>query len=328
MISTRLRGIKPIYFGLVLLIYTVWIWYMSATDSWSLFSEFWPASLTMMLGSFVAGATAEGGGAVAYPVFTKVLQISSEESRNFSLMIQSFGMGMASVFILERKIKIIPRVIYLVSAGGLIGMIAGSFFIFIPSPYPKILFTFITTAFGLALILNTYVFKRGINQGIKFNRHIRVFMLIVGIFGGIFTAQVGSGIDALTFMVLTLAFGLDEKISIPSTVIIMAVMSIAGFLIHGIVLQDLGSEWNYWLVSVPIVIIGAPLGAYAANRLNRHLIIGFLLFLVLAEFITTLLLIPPKTGQELLVAGASVLVFGLFFFLMMKERSKLEAPDE
>ena len=39
-------------------------------DWWNKFEENYFMSLTMYLGSFIAGATSEGGGAIAYPVMT------------------------------------------------------------------------------------------------------------------------------------------------------------------------------------------------------------------------------------------------------------------
>jgi hypothetical protein len=48
-------------------------------------------SLTMIFGSMVAGATSEGGGAVAFPVMTLALKIPPSIARDFSLMTQSCG---------------------------------------------------------------------------------------------------------------------------------------------------------------------------------------------------------------------------------------------
>ena len=46
----------------------------------------------MIFGSMVAGATSEGGGAVAFPVMTLALKIAPAIARDFSLMTQSCGM--------------------------------------------------------------------------------------------------------------------------------------------------------------------------------------------------------------------------------------------
>ena len=45
----------------------------------------------MIFGAMVAGATSEGGGAVAFPVMTLALGIRPTIARDFSIMIQSTG---------------------------------------------------------------------------------------------------------------------------------------------------------------------------------------------------------------------------------------------
>ena len=52
----------------IIIIVLVWAIYMFAQNSWYLFTELWFMSVTMVFGSFIAGASAEGGGAVAFPV--------------------------------------------------------------------------------------------------------------------------------------------------------------------------------------------------------------------------------------------------------------------
>ena len=313
--------------GLVV-IYSCWIGYMTWHGLWNLFLTYWPASVTMILGSFVAGATAEGGGAVAYPVFTKVLNLASHDARTFSLMIQSFGMGMASIFILSRRIPILPVVIGWVSIGGILGHILGAFWLIIPGDYPKILFTFVTTAFGVVLFISTYLLKWKPIENIKpWTDGQKGLFFIVGILGGIFAAQVGSGIDVLTFMVLTLAFGIDEKISTPTTVVIMAINAIFGFILHYFILQDIGTMWNYWLVAVPIVILGAPLGAFVISKIKRTWVINFLLVLIAIELITTLMILPIKKWEEIAITITAVSVFGVAFYIMLRYRHNAATRD-
>lgn len=284
---------KWMYPFALLVIYVCWFSYMLLSNSWHLFGEWWPMSLTMALGSFVAGITAEGGAAVAFPIFTKALHIPATEARTFGLMIQSVGMTAAALMILTRRIKILPSVIGWVSAGGVVGMLVGSFLLPIPPPYPKILFTFVTAAFGVALILSRWVLKwQPRNEFVLKNWRRRLLFVGIGMVGSFFAANTGSGIDTLTFIVLTLAFGVNEKVSTPTTVIIMGLNSVVGIFVHGVLLQDIGIVWNYWLVCVPIVVIGAPLGAWAGGLAKRDTIITLLLGLISLELITTVILIP------------------------------------
>jgi uncharacterized membrane protein YfcA len=48
-------------------------------------------TVTMVFGSFIGGATAEGGGAVAFPVMTLVLHLTPAIARDFSFLIQCCG---------------------------------------------------------------------------------------------------------------------------------------------------------------------------------------------------------------------------------------------
>lgn len=295
---------------------------MTMANQWHLFQEFWPVSVTMTLGSFVAGATAEGGAAIAFPVFTKVLKIPSHDARTFGLMIQAVGMTMAGVMIYVQRVKTLPKVIAWVSLGGILGQILGTYFFAIPNPYPKILFTFVATAFGIALFISRWLIQWSPRSSLpNWNNQYRFLFLIIGVFGGAFAAQTGSGIDMLTFIVLTLAFGLNEKISTPTTVIIMGLNSIIGFFLHGVVSQDIGIAWNYWLVAIPIVIIGAPLGAYVASKVHRDGIIKFLLFLIGLELVTTIWLIPFNT-EQIIITTTAVLLCGILFWLMLSYRQK------
>ncbi len=318
----RLQIRRWIYPALVLAIYFVWVGYMTASNSWGLFRELWPVSATMALGSFVAGATPQGGATVAFPVFTKVLQIPAADARTFGLMIQAVGMTMAAVLILVRRIKILPHVVGWVTLGGAFGIILGAYIGQIPLPYPKILFTFVATAFGVALILSRWILKWTPQDNIENwgNRH-RLFFSLVGLFGGIFAANTGAGTDLLTFMVLTLAFGINEKISTPTTVVIMGLNSVVGFFVYGVMQNSIGAAWDYWLVAIPIVILGAPLGAFVASIIKRDYLILFILGLIALELTTTLWLVP-FSPTAVLITTVVVVLFGLGFWAMLYYRAK------
>ena len=326
--SPRLQVPRWLYPALVAAIYLIWASYLFISDNWTLLRELWPVTATMALGSFVAGATPQGGATVAFPVFTKVLQIPAGEARTFGLMIQAVGMTMAGVLILVRRIKILPHVIGWVSLGGALGIVLGAYLGQIPLPYPKILFTFVATAFGVALILARWVLKWTPCDDIAHwsNQH-RLIFTGVGLLGGAFAANTGAGTDMLAFMVMTLAFGINEKISTPTTVIIMALNSIVGFFVYGVLQNSIGPAFDYWLVAIPIVIIGAPLGAFVASIIKRDYLILFILGLILLELSTTLWLIPFST-TAVLVTTLVVVVFGLSFWGMLAYRYRSQDREK
>lgn len=108
---------------------------MIATDSWSFFTDTdngssnqkprWVMSITMVFGSIVAGATSEGGAAIAFPVMTLVLGITPGVARDFSLMIQSVGMVAAACTIVIMGVKIEKNSLCYTTCGGVIGIIIG-----------------------------------------------------------------------------------------------------------------------------------------------------------------------------------------------------------
>lgn len=304
-------------------VYVVWTTYMFASDSWYLFKDFWPISLTMSAGSFVAGATAEGGAAIAFPVFTKVLHIPPPDARTFGLMIQSVGMSMAALVIIVRQVPILPRVILWVSVGGVFGQILGTFWLSLGTPYSKILFTFVAAVFGVALAISRWGLKWEPRSTLPtFGRGSIAIYITIGVAGGAFAANTGSGIDIATFIFLTLAIGINEKVSTPTTVIIMAINSIVGFALQGLVVGDIGIAFNYWLVAIPIVVIGAPLGAYAASYATRDMIIGLLLSLITLELVTTIILIP-MSPLVLAVIAVSIIGCSVAFLGMLRYRHRL-----
>ena len=76
---------------------------MFYTDQWRLFINHWQMSLVMVGGSFTAGASPESGGAFAFPVMSLLYNITPDVIRNFSLVIQSVGMTIASYYIYKKK---------------------------------------------------------------------------------------------------------------------------------------------------------------------------------------------------------------------------------
>lgn len=314
-----------IYLLLVVLIYIFWVTYMSMANHWPLFKEFWPISLTMAFGSFVAGATPQGGATVAFPVFTKLFQFPSGDARTFGLLIQAIGMAMASVLIIIKRIPVLPHVIGWSSLGGGLGVVLGVFFFQIPAPFPKLLFTFVATAFGAALAFSRWGTQWSpLADVLDWNHYHRLIFVVVGFVGGAFSANTGAGTDMLAFIVLILAFGVDEKISTPTSVIIMGINSVIGSIMYIFVVQEVGIVWNYWLVAVPVVILGAPLGAYVVSKIDRDVLIIAILFLIAVELGTTIWLIPFTPTITTFIAAALIICV-ISFVAMLLYRQKVLA---
>lgn len=310
---------------IVLLILITWVIYMITNNSWHLFYENWFMSLTMVFGSFIAGASSEGGGAIAFPVMTLMFDIPPQIARNFSLAIQSVGMGMASVLIVAKKIKVEYRYILLISIGGVFGFLTGTYYLcpWVLPPYAKILFVSFWLSFGIILFYYNEINKRKVVEALPpFNSAEIITIILIGFVGGNISSLLGSGIDIFSFSYITMRYGLSEKIATPTSVIIMGINSIMGFITHIYIVGDFGEiEFNYWLVSIPVVIIGAPLGVYFINQRTRGFISKFLYIVIIVQFIGAFLIIKPI--DELLYFSGIIFLFGFFFFLsFIKLRKK------
>jgi uncharacterized protein len=313
-----------VYWLTALFIVGVWVVAMHNLGWWGMFEETWPISLTMVFGSFIAGATAEGGGAVAFPVFTKLFGIESNDAKIFAFMIQSFGMTMAGLVIYLRGVKVLWNVILTALLAGIGGLIIGELFLTFPEPYPKLIFSMTAGVFGAFLVINRWWINDQPVEKLDMGHYkVSIPILLTGLIGGLISSVVGVGLDMMIFIVLTLLFGINEKVSTPTTVILMGLLSLAGFAWHFQVAGSITPEvWMYWMSCIPVVIFGAPLGAWFCDKIKRDHLIYLLLFLITIELVTTVWIIPIDKTQFLILL-ISFLISVLIFYLLIRGRKQL-----
>ena len=352
-----------------------WSWALSSS-SLGLFAEptpyegfYYYMSLTMVLGSLVAGATSEGGGAIAFPVMTLALGVPPHIARDFSFAIQSFGMTCASITILGLGVAIDKSAVLWGTAGGTVGLLLGLEFVapHLPPAYAKILFVSLWIAFAVALFrlnasdwdrcvypssedsdaaqkearrlgaeregayeVNAFKndFQENEKRRLSAGTHRALVLSGFGLFGGLTSSIAGSGLDMATFSVLTLFYRVNEKVATPTSVILMAINAVLGmcFRFAGIGGQYAEGEqqavWNFVAVCIPIVVIGAPIGATISARVSRHVISGFIYFLDTIQFISAIAIIQPwskpyPNNIGLSVACIGTLLIGSGFFWLL-----------
>jgi len=312
---------KFFLFNLVLTLFVWTVWYKyTSPDSLHVIKHNWPITVTMVFGSFIAGATSEGGGAIAFPIFTKVLNISPMDAKVFSLAIQSVGMMAATLTIIMMRIAVEWRVILWASLGGVVGVFIGSNFIapLLSASLLKMLFTAMITSFALTLLILNWK-QRFYNYKItNFFWREKLIFSITGFIGGCFTGLVGNGIDIICFSVMVLLFRFPEKISTATSVVLMAFNSLIGFALHFYLLDGFTTKIEqYWLSAIPVVVIAAPLGAYFCTQLNNKTISIVLIILIIIELVSSLVLIP-LSKEVVMVSLLVFLVFSIFFITMSK----------
>ena len=303
------------YFLFFTVVIISWYYYLDTNNLFTILSNNLPVMLTMVFGSFIAGGTAEGGGAVAFPVFTLLLNIDPFVAKNFSLAIQSIGMTSASLIIYGLRIPIEKKAILYSIIGGIPGLLIGTFYfqnIFSPKLL-KLLFVSIWLGFGFALYIVNRNCKREVFDKISFKKNDKLKLILFGFLGGIITSFFGNGIDIFVFCFLTLYFNLSEKVATPTSVIMMTILTIFGFLLQFFVLKNFPDEaFNYWLCCIPVVLIFAPLGAYLVSLLNRKYIALFLYLVLIVQFIGALIILKPGF-YKFLFCAAVVMVFAYIF---------------
>lgn len=312
-------------------VWVIWLGAMFMLDAWHLFNDYAFVSSTMAFASFIAGATSEGGGAVAFPVLTIFFNIEPQIARDFSLAIQSVGMSAAAFAIFSSKIRVEKTALIYASIGGLPGLLVGLYGIApLMSPvYTKMFFVSLWLSFGLVVgyryLFNPKGFRTEIdNQSTAVKRQF----VILGLIGGTVTGITGSGIDIVVFSYLVLQHRLDIRIATPTSVVLMA-----GNALIGISLRLLDSQpieavtWSYWLVSIPIVVIGAPLGAIFISTRSYRFVAALLCGTITAQFVGALLIVP-QSRESLMIAAATFaagyLLFSGFFHKSIYRRKSLK----
>jgi uncharacterized membrane protein YfcA len=276
-------------------------------------------TITMMAGSFVAGVSSEGGGAVAYPVMTLVFSIDPSVARNFSLAIQSVGMTAAALYIWARRIPVETTYLWLVAVGSVPGIVGGTYFIapYVPPAYAKMMFVSFFLSYGLALFVINHVRDEGAVETLPtLTGTQQVELLGIGLVGGTLSAIFGNGVDICSFAFVTLKYRLSEKVATPTSVTLMAFNAVLGFFLHALVLQDMQMEaYRFWWVSIPVVVFGAPLGAYVVNRVPRLYIATLLYVVIVVQFVSALWIIQP--ALPLLLFSAGIFGFGIVLFFQL-----------
>ncbi len=311
------------------LVWLTWFTYGGQMEAIHNLIEHWQVALTMTFGSFIAGATSEGGGAFAFPVFTKVLHIPPKDAKIFSLAIQSIGMTAASLVIIFMKIKLEWRVIRWASLGGLPGIIIGTVWLaeLLPPAIIRMTFTVMVSSFAVALFILNHGFRL-CNQALPVCCwKEKSILFFTGFIGGLISGLVGNGIDIITFSVIVMLFRISEKIATPTSVLLMAINAIIGFSIHLFFIGDFSPEIQAnWLAAIPIVVLGAPTGAIFCSFLDRHLIAWILISIISIELISSLWIIPLNQ-TVILYSSVTFIVFFSAYIKMSRITAYLPVTE-
>lgn len=232
-------------FAVSVAITITWIAYVSAAGHWGRVLDNWVAAVTMVFGSFVAGSTPQGGGAVAFPVFTKALEIPAEVARTFSLAIQAIGMTAASLAIIINRRRVEWKAAAIGFPVAAVAFVLAVWLLgdgskpfrpsIIPGPYVKVTFTLVVGAMALIAYLGSRIAVREVQLSLPaLNRRTYSALVILATIGGVASALTGSGADVFLFLYLAILLGVDPKVGVPTSVIVMTGVSLVGTLLLGV----------------------------------------------------------------------------------------------
>lgn len=276
--------------------------------------------MAMAVGSYVAGSTPMGGGTVGFPILVLLLGEPATLGRDFSFAVQSIGMTSASIFILARRMPLEWPMLRAAMLGSLIGTPAGILFFapWIPGIWIKLVFAVVWGAFGILHLAKakTFCSYSGITAtSPKFDKTAGFF---TGLLGGAFVSSVtGVGIDMMLYCVLVLACHSDLRISIPTSVLIMAFTSLIGSATKFATGGFQPGVFENWIAAAPIVALGAPLGALIVQCVGRLPTLLFVAVLCIGQFVWLLADEFPMLGWGGSVAAVAALTVasGVLFVL-------------
>ena len=344
-----------------------WLLAVSIGGVWDRVAEHWVAAFTMVFGSFVAGATPQGGGAVAFPVFTKALSVPANTARSFSLCIQAVGMTTAALSIIINRRTVEWRAaaggacaggVAFVSALLLLGNRDQAFWpMDLPSDYVKVTFTLIVLAMGVVVVIGNRIPIRAVSDRLPpLNHRLRLALLVAGALGGLASALVGSGADVMIYIFVVILFGVSANVGVPTSVVTMAAVSIVGFITLGLLdgqlwvdldrdglVTSVGGEplttpmpmrqadlFGMWLAAVPVVAWGAPFGAFVASRLSTTALLRLAVVLAASEVISTVIFLEPLRSDlrlQIYALTGTVLAVGGLAALAANRRRLFGLPD-
>ena len=268
--------------------------------------------LVMIGGSLVAGSTPMGGGAVSFPILVYAFGMAPEHARSFGLAIQAVGMTSALVFIAGRRTPVQSRLLISSCIGATIGIALGTFFVgnHVPRIWVKLLFACVWMSFAaLTLLKNREICSLKGKPVLAWNIALETG-LPIGVLGGLIASMIGVGLEMVIYTVLVLAFRCDLKVAIPTAVCATAVTSIIGVSLH-IGLGDIPrAVVGDWMAAAPIVLFGAPAGAYVASIVSRVKLLYFVSSLCVFQFVWALKELTLSADDALFVGAALAVATG------------------
>jgi uncharacterized protein len=264
-----------------LVVWPMWFFLVGSRDAFAdVFRDYWPASVAMVVGSFIAGSTPLGGGVVAFPISVLVLQFTPAESRDASVLVQSVGMNAAAflLFVTKRELLDAEFIAYNV-LGGTIGIIGG-LLIPVGAEIVNLVYTVLVFNFGILYFYKNQLVPAAADDAADDaddaprppTTALYVGMVVFALVGGFVTAKVGSGSDIALYAYGVFVWnqtlgqhhprGLVDNSLTASSIVVMGAMSFLMAVLRSLQTPSLSERVVLtWAAMAPVVVLGAPVGS-------------------------------------------------------------------
>ncbi len=311
-----------IFFTWLGVFYAAWATLVLAGDLVVTVRDHWPIALSMAAGSYFAGSTPMGGGAVGFPVLVLLFDEPASLGRNFGFAVQSIGMTSASIYILSSRQRVDWTVLKVALPVALLVVPLSAAFVApaVPSRGATLLFAVVVAAFGLIHLLRLRDVLGCTGLGAS-AREGAAIGLTIGVVGGVVASMTGVGIDMLVYMAMLAVARVDLRVAIPTSVILMAFSSIVGIASNAALGTVDPEVFGHWLAAAPVVALGAPFGAIAVTYLSRTKTLVVTSVLCVGQLVWTV--VSQRVGGATLVAtvaGLAVLLVAFFALFALGAR--------
>jgi len=236
-----------------------------------------------------------GGGTVGFPILVLVLGESATLGRDFAFAIQALGMTSATIFILCTRRQLAVRILRSAMLGALVATPPAIAFLAprVDEVSARMLFAVVWASFGLMhfAALREICAAEGITRtSAGFDRAAGFAAGCLG--GALFASVIGVGVDMLVYAVLVLLARADLRIAIPTAVVAMAFTSAVGLASLAALAHVAPAAFGFapglfdhWLAAAPVVVGGAPFGAFVVARAGRKPTLFVVSILCAANFV-------------------------------------------
>lgn len=327
-----------------ILLMPAWLYLMTEKNAWEpAFTGYWPMSLAMIAGSFIAGSTPLGGAVIAFPVAVLVVKFKPDEGRDFAVLIQSIGMVAAAYLIALKKRHMVDTWLVQTSCiANTLGVILG-FSIALPGFWVNVAYMTYAVVFAGVLVYKHAITRPYIctkqadddgDEDISCDTVAATAgLFLVGIAGGILASKMGSGSDTVAYVYglfiynpifATAGKQLSESSLTVSSVVIMAYTTVVVAAIR-LVQGDISVRvYHCWGAAMWVVVFGAPMGSYVLHSAHETFFRRLFYCLAVAQFVIfAALKVKGRLDAWLVILGVMVVaIFGVMAHYMLAVRGK------